>query len=94
MCWQIRLLKIRDSIEFREWIAKIDNYSDNEIDEQLNNYKSKLINLATTTEGKSPRFLIGTVLVGAIDTFMIDKLLSRKGYLSFIHNDFNTIFKI
>lgn len=104
-----KLLKIRDSkdcIEFREWIAKIDNYSDNEIDEQLNNYKSKLINLATTTEGKSLRFLVGTVLVGAvasppvgmivgaIDTFMIDRLLPRKGYLSFIHNDFNTIFKI
>ena len=34
------------------------------------------------------------MIVGAIDTFMIDKLLPRKGYLSFIHNDFNTIFKI
>ena len=102
-----KLLKIRNSkdcTEFREWLSTIDKYTDKDIHDQFNNYKSKLQNLATTTEGKAFRFFVSGVIgftasplagvaYGLIDTYILDKILPRKGYISFIHNDFPTIYK-
>ncbi|KAM3102569.1 hypothetical protein ACKFKF_04250 [Phormidesmis sp. 146-12] len=86
-----KLLEVRESQElkiFREWLRKIDNVSDSEIVEQLNDIRSRLGVFAQGSTGKASRLAISTLAglvpgvgvisglgLGVVDTFLLEKVL-------------------
>lgn len=104
-----KLLKIRDSVEcreFRAWLSMIDYASDSEIRERVNSLHSKVSGLMHTKPGTDLRFatvtgigfvpIIGTglgVLFGALDHFLLEKVFPYSGPASFINRLYPSIFK-
>jgi len=100
-----KLLKIRESKEvkeFREWLPYIDKYSDLEISEKMENLKSKLAEYFNSNSSQIIRFLsynvigfisppIGIIL-GALDIFLLKKILPKSGPLTFINKLYPSIF--
>jgi hypothetical protein len=103
-----KLLEIRDTREcreFRDWLWEIDAISDAELEERINSLRDKLSWFVHGSEGKTLRWLAtaglglipvgGTVagtVGGALDTFLVDKILPNPGPLSFINNMYPSIF--
>lgn len=104
-----KLLKIRDSVEcreFRAWLSSIDYASHSEIREKVNSLHSKVSALTHTRPGTDLRFatvtsvglvpIIGTglgVLFGALDQFLLEKVFPYSGPASFINRLYPSIFK-
>jgi hypothetical protein len=102
----VKLLEIRDSREcreFRDWLWSADFYTDAEIEEQVNSLRDKLAWFVRGPQGKALRWLasarigVGTgdvagAIGGALDTFLLEKILPNSGPLSFISNMYPTIF--
>lgn len=104
-----KLLKIRDSVEcreFRAWLSTIDYASDSEIREKVNSLHSKFSALTHTRPGTDLRFaavtgigfvpIIGTglgVLFGVLDQFLLEKVFPYSGPASFINRLYPSIFK-
>jgi hypothetical protein len=103
-----RLLEIRESDEcreFRQWLPTIETSSDIEIRERLSSIRAKLGNLMQTGGGKTLRFLvtsgIGVIpalgliagpIAGAIDTFLLERFLTKSGVVAFINNLYPSVF--
>jgi len=104
-----RFLEIRESEEcrdFRNWLQRIDSATDQEIAEQINSLRQRIGDLAQTRTGKLTRFLVASVAgllphggpaagiaVGALDMFLLDKILPRSGPISFLNRQYPSIFK-
>lgn len=104
-----KLLKIRDSVEcreFRTWLSTVDYASNSEIKERVSSLQAKLSTLTHTRPGKAIRFVtiagtgfipvIGTALgmvVGALDHFLLERLFPYSGPASFINRLYPSIFK-
>lgn len=104
-----RLLEVRKSNEIREvreWLRKIDNAKDSEIMEQLNDIRSKLGVNVQGNQGKVSRFLVSTgigciptygtvasLILGAIDNFVLDKVLPYSGIIAFIDKMYPSLFE-
>lgn len=100
-----KLLEIRQSNEcklFRMWLKQTDSLNDDEINDEINNYREKMASLVNSTSGKTIRWGIGVGMdllpfggsaYGALDTFLIDKLLPQKGHIVFINDLYPSIFK-
>ncbi|MDD5051710.1 MAG: hypothetical protein PHO27_03125 [Sulfuricurvum sp.] len=100
-----KLLEIRQSNEcklFRMWLKQTDSLNDDEISDEINNYREKMASLVNSTSGKTIRWGIGVGMdllpfggsvYGALDTFLIDKLLPQKGHIVFINDLYPSIFK-
>jgi hypothetical protein len=104
-----RLLKIRDSVEcreFRAWLSSTDYASDSEIREKVDSLRSKVSALMRTKPGTALRFatitgiglvpIIGTglgVLFGALDQFLFEKVFPYSGPASFVNRLYPSIFK-
>jgi len=104
-----KLLEIRKSQElkiFREWLRKIDNVSDAEVVEQLNDIRSKLGVFAQGSTGKVSRLAISTLAgfvpmlgvaaglgLGAVDTFLLEKILPYSGVVAFIDKLYPSMFQ-
>jgi hypothetical protein len=104
-----KLLEVRKSQElkiFREWLREIDDVSDSEIIEQLNDIRSKLGVFAQGDTGKASRLAISTLVgfvpvvgtlaglgLGAIDTFLLEKVLPYSGVVAFVDKLYPSIFQ-
>jgi hypothetical protein len=104
-----KLLEIRQSSEcqeFREWLRKIDSYSDAEIAHQIDNIKSKISNFTHSKAGQTMRFLISTGVgllpgvgaiagagLGALDMFILEKIIPSSGFVAFVNRLYPSIFK-
>jgi len=103
-----RLLKVRESAEcreFREWLSSAENMSDAQIKEMVASIRSKIASLAGSTTGKVLRFAtttgVGLIPVvgpiagaaaGAIDSFLVDRVLPRSGVVAFLSETYPSLF--
>jgi hypothetical protein len=103
-----KLLKTRDSAEcreFREWLSNLDNVSDAEIREMVASFRSKMASIAASPGGKLVRLAATTgvglipvvgpiagVAAGAIDSFLVDKVLPRSGIVAFLTETYPSLF--
>jgi hypothetical protein len=104
-----KLLEVRKSQEltiFKEWLRKIDTVTDSEIVEMLRDIRSKLGIFAQSDSGKFLRLLtstlagtvpiVGTVAglsLGAVDTFLVEKILPYRGVVAFVDKLYPSIFQ-
>jgi hypothetical protein len=104
-----RLLEIRNSDdirEFRQWLRTLDNATDDEIRERLDSVRAKLAPAVYGTGGKTTRFVAGVGLgmipivgpiaglaAGAVDQFLLDKIIPEPGPVSFIGSTYRSIFE-
>lgn len=99
-----QLLEIRNSeelIRFREWLSEINDASDEEIEEMITSYRIKVGNFISTKIGKGLRFIFSTtpdfiipglgVTIGAVDTFLLEKILPNNSAISFLNNKLPSI---
>jgi hypothetical protein len=102
-----KLMKIRESAEcrdFRGWLSTVQDISDAEIRNVAGGMKNKLASLAGSFGGKAVRLaattLIGIVpgglvlgsAAGAIDSFLVDRVLPRSGILAFLADVYPSLF--
>jgi hypothetical protein len=103
-----RLLEIRESDEcreFRQWLPTIETISDTKIQERLDSLRAKLGNAMQSGVGRALRLLVtsGMVIIpgagliagavaGAVDTFLMEKLLPKSGVIAFISNLYPSVF--
>lgn len=101
-----KLLKVRDSAEcreFREWLSTAQDLSDSEIRKQVTGLKSKMSSLAGSASGKAIRLaattgiglltLVGGVAVGAVDSFLVDRVLPKSGIVAFLTETYPSLFR-
>ncbi len=99
-----QLLEIRNSdelIHFREWLCDINEASDEEIKEMITSYRIKVGNFISTKIGKGLRLIFSTapdfiipglgVTIGAVDTFLLEKILPNNSAISFLNNKLPSI---
>ena len=103
-----RLLEVRNSAElteFRQWLSTTDGMSDAEITKMISSVKSKLSSILSNPAGKVARFVTTTaigmipglnlvvpVAAGAIDSFLVDKVLPRSGISAFVTEIYPSLF--
>ncbi|MFI5102102.1 MAG: hypothetical protein ACHP9V_01900 [Terriglobales bacterium] len=103
-----KLLKARDSAEcreFREWLSNLDSASDAGIKEMVASLRSKMASIAASPGGKLMRLaattgiglipgvgLIAGAAAGAIDSFLVDKVLPRSGIVAFLTETYPSLF--
>lgn len=101
-----RLLEIRDTPEYREfrrWLRTTDKMSDQDIIEQLRSLRAKLSSLSHSAMEKGLIFLFNTaigvahpvvgVTIGVLDTFILDRLLKKRGPAFFINKLYPSVFR-
>ena len=87
-------------------MRKIDSVSDGEIEEQLNNIRSKLGVIVQGDNVKASKLLISTIAgsipgigtiaglgLGAFDTFLLEKIVPYSGIVAFMDKLYPSIFK-
>ena len=95
-----KLLTIRESIEcreFRAWLSSADQLNDAELKRLLTGLRARAASLIASPAGKITRLAVNSALglipgygtlvalaEGAVDTFLLEKLLPSPGALSFL----------
>jgi hypothetical protein len=103
-----KLLKVRDSEEcreFREWLCTLEDVSDTEIREMVEGIKATMASLANSVSGKLVRLatttgvgmipVVGPItgaIAGAVDSFLVDKVLPRSGIVAFLTEKYPSLF--
>jgi hypothetical protein len=103
-----KLLKIRDSNEcreFRSWLTTTDRMNDQELKRLVAGFRARAASYIGSTSGKVLRLATnaglglipgyGTLISlteGAVDAFLIDKLLPSSGVLSFLNSSVPSLF--
>jgi hypothetical protein len=100
------ILRVRDSselVEFRSWLRGASALADQEIYEQIAGVRSRIADVGGSLAGRLVRFIVMTgagfieptlgVSVGAIDSFLIDKVLPKSGIWTFVNRLYPSIFK-
>jgi hypothetical protein len=104
-----KLLEIRQSVEckeFRSWLSSTDEMNDVELKRLLKGLRSRLALFINSKKGKTLRLMANATLgllpvygsvvsltEGAVDTFLMDKLLPSPGALSFLNNSIPSVFE-
>jgi hypothetical protein len=102
------LLNVRGSTEcreFRGWLSTLENVTDVEIKDAVASIRSKISSLAGSTSGKLVRLaattgiglipIVGPVtgaVAGAIDAFLVDRVLPRSGAVAFLTGAYPSLF--
>jgi hypothetical protein len=102
------LLKARESPEcreFREWLPTLEDASDAEIRDAITGIRNKMSALANSAGGKLVRLaattgaglipgagLVAGAVAGAIDSFLIDKVLPKSGIVAFLTDAYPSLF--
>lgn len=103
-----KLLKIRESAEcrdFRRWLSTAADISDSEIRAQASGVRNKLGSLASSSGGKAVRLAVTTLIgnipalglalgpaSGAVDSFLVDRVLPRSGVFAFLTKMYPSLF--
>jgi hypothetical protein len=92
-----------DAKEFRQWLRGIDHPDDNEVADEIRRIREKLAHAVTSNAGKTVRFAattgLGVVLppagiaLGALDTFLTDRVLREDGPTAFLGRLYPSIFQ-
>lgn len=102
-----RLLDIRSSAEvreFRHWLRSSDGLSDDALKELLPGVRERLATAVRGRAGRAARFAVSTGAglaagdvsgtgVGAIDSFLLDRLLPRPGPLAWLSLTYPSVFE-
>ena len=101
-----KLIALRNSDDcraLREWLRSTDRLSDEEVQGQISNLRNSIGSFATSVPGKMLRFLVSSgigiagplsgALAGVIDTFIVERLFPKRGIVSFICNDYPSLFE-
>lgn len=100
-----KLLKARSSpecIEFREWLQTSDSYSDEQIHRMVRGMKARFMEFVHAPAGKAVRILLAaklgatpacSIVLGALDMFLLERLLPRCGPATFLSRLYPSIFK-
>jgi hypothetical protein len=103
-----KFLKVRESnecVEFRSWLSTISEIEDNDIQKGIESFRNMIGSTIGGKFGKSIRFLTSTLSIfidcgvltgpalGAIDTFILDKIFPSKGPITFINKRYPSIYK-
>jgi hypothetical protein len=104
-----RLLQVRDSAEcreFREWLTSAEDVSDAEIKGMLSSVRSRMGSIAASRRGKIVRLaattgvglipVVGPIVgaaAGAIDSFLVEKVLPRSGIVAFLTETYPSLFE-
>ncbi len=103
-----RLMEIRESPEcrdFRRWLSTVQDISDAEILNLTRGMKEKVASLADSFGGKAVRLAATSMMgfvpgagvllgpaAGAVDSFLIDRLLPRSGIVAFLTEMYPSLF--
>ena len=100
-----KLLKIRDTTEireFRHWLSSTGSATDKEIRDRVGSLTATVANAVQSYPGKLMRFVattgvgltgpVGGAIAGALDTFLVDKILPKSGVWTFINKIYPSIF--
>lgn len=99
-----RLLAAREEeelVEFRQWLRTLDSATDDEIRERINSVRERISAAVYGTGGKAVRFAataaadivpLGGLVVGALDEFVLEKLLPEPGPVSFLGATYRSLF--
>jgi hypothetical protein len=99
-----RFLEVRASgecREFRSWLSTIDGLKDEEIKARFSSLRERIAASLHTSTGKGLRFLAATglglipgagALVGALDAFVVDRLLPKSGIVTFVGKMYPSLF--
>jgi hypothetical protein len=93
--------------EFRDWLLTIDSASDTEIRERVASLRVRLGAFAQSGPGKILRFFVtqgasmmpgpvglgAGLALGAVDQFLVDKVLGRSGIAAFVNELYPSLFK-
>lgn len=103
-----RVMELRASSEcqeFKNWLRNTPNISDAEIANILNSFRSKAGSLVRTDTGRAFRFaattgiglipIVGPIVgaaAGALDAFLLERLLPQKGVVAFLSDKYPSLF--
>ncbi|MGH9319192.1 MAG: hypothetical protein ACRD3V_04800, partial [Vicinamibacteria bacterium] len=104
-----RLLELRtgeECVEFRHWVRTLDAASDAEIAERVNSIRERVAAAVHSDAGKAMRFaatngaglipVIGPAagaVIGALDQFVLEKVVPEPGPISFLGRSYPSIFQ-
>jgi hypothetical protein len=100
-----RLLDARghaDVVAFRQWLRTLDNATDAEITDQINSVRERVAEAVYSPSGKLVRFAataaadivpFGGLVVGALDEFVLEKVLPQPGPVSFLGSTYRSLFE-
>ncbi|MGB7556860.1 MAG: hypothetical protein WBM04_21025, partial [Candidatus Korobacteraceae bacterium] len=91
--------------DFRAWLSTAQDLSDIEIRKVTGGMKNQLSSLAGSTTGKTVRLAATTLIglipgaglvlgptAGAIDSFLLDRILPRSGIVAFLADIYPSLF--
>ena len=100
-----RLLAAREDeelVEFREWLRTLDAATDDEIRERVTSVRERISEAVYGPTGKAVRFAAtaaadvlpyGGLVVGALDQFVLEKVLPEPGPVSFLGTTYRSLFE-
>jgi hypothetical protein len=100
------LLRVRNSselIEFRDWLHHSPTLIDQEIAERVTGARARMAEFSSSLSGKLARFIMTTgmgliaplpgLITGAIDAFLVDRVLPKSGIWTFVNRLYPSLFK-
>lgn len=100
-----RLLAARESeelVEFRQWLRTLDTATDDEIRERINSLRERVAAAVHGPKGRAVRFAAtaaadilpyGGLALGALDEFVLEKVLPEPGPVSFLGSTYSSLFR-
>jgi hypothetical protein len=100
-----RLLAAREHeelVEFRQWLRTLDDATDDEIRERVDSLQERISEAVYGSGGKAVRFAataaadllpFGGLVVGAVDEFLLEKVLPEPGPVSFLGATYRSLFE-
>jgi hypothetical protein len=100
-----RLLEARQDkeiVDFRQWLRTLDNATDTEIEERVNGLRERISAAVYSPAGKAVRFAattaadllpFGGVVAGALDEFVLEKVIAEPGPVSFLGSTYGSFFE-
>jgi len=102
----LKILEIAESkewVEFRNWLLSQDEINEQELKTQIYSLPQRVRDFYESARGKIVSFLVSTGLglvstpigigLSFLETFVLDKILPRKGAITFINNKLPSIYK-
>ena len=99
----VEIIQGDEARQFRQWLRRTDALDDNEVRDQVRRIREALAHAVHSTGGKAVRFLTTTgvgvalppagVALGALDTFVADKILREDGPTTFLGRLYPSVFQ-